>query len=145
MNSTGDSTKYFDGALIGSPNPMNASLPAPIQLLSVGAVSRGSQLHRVLFGSRRFLRAIRTRYRELWSEPGQQTLHVAILHNSLSLIELDDACRFIRHRWPRARILVVRGGEEFLDDELYDERVLPTVTPELLLATIQRLAATVPG
>jgi len=63
-----------------------------------------------------------------------------ILHNTLSSFELEDASRFIRRRWPHARILVLHSGEGFLEDALYDERVALTVAPGVLLAAIERLA-----
>jgi hypothetical protein len=79
-------------------------------------------------------------YRMLWVIPKQESIQVVILHNTLSLFELDDASRFIRRRWPHARILVLRRGEGFLDDALYDDRLAPTVVPEVLLTAIERLA-----
>jgi hypothetical protein len=77
--------------------------------------------------------------RDLWVIPKQESIQVAILHHTLSLFELEDASRFIRQRWPHARILVLRKGEGFLDDGLYDERVAPDVAPAVLLMTIEQL------
>jgi hypothetical protein len=81
----------------------------------------------------------------LWEIPKEESIQVAILHNTLSPVELEDASRFIRRRWPHARILVLRRGVGLLDDALYDERVAPTVTPEVLLAAIEWLAGGVAG
>jgi hypothetical protein len=77
----------------------------------------------------------------LWAIPKQESIQVVILHNTLSSFELDDASRFIRRCWPHARILVVRQGEDFLDDALYDVRVVSNVDREVLLATIECLIA----
>jgi hypothetical protein len=76
----------------------------------------------------------------LWAIPKQESIQVVILHNTLSPFELEDASRFIRRRWPHARILILRRGVGFLDDALYDEHVVPTAAPEVLLAAIERLA-----
>jgi hypothetical protein len=64
---------------------------------------------------------------------------LAVLHHRLSASELDDASRTIRRRWPRARILVIREGENFLDDALYDDQVAPPIVTGGLLATIRRV------
>jgi hypothetical protein len=82
---------------------------------------------------------IATGYQKLWGMPMQESIQVAILHNTLSSFELDAASRLIRRRWPHTRILVVSRGESLLQDALYDDRVEPTVAPELLLTIIQRL------
>lgn len=83
--------------------------------------------------------SIATDCREVRVIPKQEVIQLAILHNSLSFFELEESCRFIRRQWPRAKILVVRWGEGFLDDGLYDDRVRPTVTAEVLLTTIEWL------
>jgi hypothetical protein len=67
--------------------------------------------------------------------------HIAVLHQTLASPELEEACRFIRHQWPHAGILVVRTGEDFLEDALYDDRVIPDVAEEVLLATIKQLTS----
>lgn len=77
--------------------------------------------------------------RELWVFPSREPIRLAILHQTLSLFELEEASRSIRQRWPGARILVIREGEEFLDDGLYDDRVVPPITPGALLETTRRL------
>jgi hypothetical protein len=70
---------------------------------------------------------------------------MVVLHDTFSSSELEDSCRFIRRRWPYAGILVVHRGEGFLDDALYDDRVVPNVAPEVLLSTIQRLTGSWQG
>jgi hypothetical protein len=82
---------------------------------------------------------VATGSRELWLLPKHVDVDAAILHCTLSSLELEDASRFIRRQWPSARILVIRAGSEFLDDALYDDRVLPAVASQVLLPTIERL------
>jgi hypothetical protein len=110
-----------------------------IHVLSVGPMDRGSMVHDALLDERNFHLTIATDCHKLWVIPRQESLQVVILHNTLSSFELEDASRFIRRQWPRARILVVSSGESFLEDALYDDRVAPTVTPGVLLTTIEQL------
>ena len=77
--------------------------------------------------------------RELWVIPKHETLDVAILHDTISSFELDEACRFIRHQWPSAKILVIRAGENFLDDALYDDRVMPGASAGVLLKAVDEI------
>jgi hypothetical protein len=96
-------------------------------------------VHDTLLDGASFHLTIAIDYRELWGMPTQESIHVAILHNTLSSFELEAAGRLIRRRWPLARILVVSSGESFLEDALYDDRVAPTAAPEVLLTTIEQL------
>jgi hypothetical protein len=100
----------------------------------------GCMVHDALLDGPNCRLSIAPDYRELWAIPKQESIQVVILHNTLSPFELEDASRFIRRRWAQARILVVRRGEGFLDDALYDDRLAPTVVPEVLLTAIERLA-----
>jgi hypothetical protein len=115
-------------------------LTKKVHVISVGAVDRGSMVHDTLLKVPRFHLTIATDYRALWATPKREDFQVAVLHNTLSSFELEEACRFIRQTWPHARILVIRAGEGFLDDALYDERVLPRVAERFLLSAIERLA-----
>ena len=117
------------------------TMPAgTIHVLSVGPVDRGCLVHDAL------LRRVHTRlsitpdYRRLWMLSKQESFHVAVLHNALSQLELEEISQLIRRKWPQARILVIRYGEGFLDDALYDERLTPAAPVEMLYATIDRLA-----
>jgi len=105
----------------------------------VGPVDHSFVVHDVLLEVPNSRLSIATDYRELWEIPKQLSIHVVILHDTLSSFELEAACQLIRRGWPQARILVVRRGEDFLDDALYDYRVLPTEAVEVLLTTIERL------
>jgi len=65
---------------------------------------------------------------------------VAVLHHTLAPGELRDAACFVRLRWPKARILLIRAEAWCIDDALYDDRIAPGANPEALLTTIGRLA-----
>jgi hypothetical protein len=139
MNRLCDVSKVVKESAIGSMNRRAPQMPKAIHVLSVGAAVCGSVVHDALLNGPRFSLYIATDYRELWAIPKHETIQVVILHNTLSSFELDDASRFIRQRWPHARILVVRNGEGFLDDALYDVRVVSNVDREVLRATFERL------
>lgn len=139
MNKLCGVANFANENAIGTVSRRHTQMAVSIHVLSVGPVDRGSMVHDVLLQVPNFRLSIATDYRELWVIPKQGAIHLVILHNTLSTFELEESCRFIRQQWPHVRILVVRRGEGFLDDELYDDRVEPTVTPEILLTAIERL------
>jgi hypothetical protein len=111
-----------------------------IRVLSIGPVEHGSLVHDALLNGPDFHLSIATDYRELWKIPAEESVHVAILHNTFSEFETEAACRLIRRRWIDARILIVSNEESNLEDALYDDRVVARVSSEILSATIERLA-----
>lgn len=116
-----------------------ARLAETIHVLAVGPVNRSSTIHDALLQVPNSRVSIATDYRGLWVISQQEAIRIAVLHDALPSFELEAACRLIRRRWPRARILVLRSRADSLDDALYDDRVASTVAPQVLLATIRRL------
>jgi hypothetical protein len=141
MNRLSTVGKGIGETAIGSLDVREVQMPKTIHVLSVGPVDFGSIVHDALLDGPNSRLSIAPDYRMLWAIPKQESIQVVILYNTLSSFELDDASRFIRRRWPHARILVVRHGEEFLDDALYDVRVVSNVDRQVLLATIECLIA----
>lgn len=139
MNSLCSAAQGTGENAVGILGRRHIRIAAAIHVLSVGPMDRGSTVHDALLDEPNFHLTIATDCHKLWVIPRQESLQVVILHNTFSSFELEDASRFIRHRWPHARILVVASGESTLDDALYDDRVAPTVTPRGLLTTIERL------
>lgn len=80
-------------------------------------------------------------YRKLFSAINHVPA-LAVVHDSLHPIELENTCRQVRHKWPYTRILVIHDGEEFLEDSLYDDRVRPDVSGRDLIARILFLVQT---
>jgi hypothetical protein len=113
-----------------------------IHVLSVGSINRGSMVHDALLEGPEFQLSIAPDMNGLRLVLDHEDFELAILHNTLAGRELRDACRFIRRQWPKAKILVIRAGQDFLEDALYDERVVPDVAREGFLATIGLLIAT---
>jgi len=108
-------------------------------VLMVGPMESGNVVRSALLGEPNLTISIVANYRELWTIPNQETVHLVILNVTLSTFELEASCRLIRQRWPRAKIVVVRQGEGFLEDALYDDRVKVGDTPEFLRVRIGRL------
>ena len=79
-------------------------------------------------------------YLDLCQNEMREDCEVAVLHPTLSHGELTEVAHFIRRRWPAAKIVIIRSEEWWIEDALYDDRVLPGVIPELLLATVDRFA-----
>jgi hypothetical protein len=113
--------------------------PKTIHVLAVGSMESGNVVRCALLGEPGLTISIVTNYRELWMIPDQEVFHLVILNMALSTLELEASSRLIRQRWPHAKILVVRPGEGFLEDALYDDRVTLEDTPEVLRQRIERL------
>src|SRR5580658_9012549 len=96
--------------------------PKGNRVLIVGSMDSNNGVRCALLGEPNLTISIVADYRELWTIPNQEIIHLFILNKTLSTIELEASSRLIRQRWPRAKILVVRHGEGFLEDALYDDR-----------------------
>jgi hypothetical protein len=79
---------------------------------------------------------------ELMAVATTESICVALLYPALQLNELARCAQAVRWRWPAARILVLRAEEPHIDDALYDERLEPDLSPELLLTSIARIIDT---
>jgi hypothetical protein len=80
-------------------------------------------------------------YRELCAISTREVCDIAVLQSTLSRSDLQDSAFLVRRRWPSARILILRDDVQFLEDALYDHRVMPGINPEVLLSVIRSLAA----
>jgi len=65
---------------------------------------------------------------------------IAVLSDSLGSFQLQAVAEYVRHRWPRARILVIGPTAPLLEDQLYDERVADEFSPTELLAAVEKAA-----
>ncbi len=139
MNSLGKVTNSVHENAIASLDPTILRTKKTIHVLSVGSVAHGDMIHDVLLQLRGFRLSVVTDYPGLGVIPTHEPIDVVVLHNTFPFSELEDFCRLIRRRWPHAGIVLVHRGESFLEDALYDDRVVPNVAPEVLLSTIQRL------
>lgn len=111
-----------------------------IQILSVGRTEPAPLIRDALRDEPDFAVSIASDYRELWIRSKEEAIQIALLHNSLCSFELDEAIRLVRSRWPNAKILIIRSGELLIDRAAYDDRLLPSVTPEILRERILKLA-----
>ena len=77
---------------------------------------------------------------QLDGEPG-----VVVLSDSLGSFQLQAVAEYIRHRWPRARILIIGRTVPLLDDQLYDECVADGLSPAEFLAVVERIVKMAEG
>jgi hypothetical protein len=119
--------------------PSETSRRRADHVLMVGPMESGNVVRSALLGVPSLTISIVADYRELWTIPTQETFDLVVLNVTLSTFELEASSRLIRQRWPVAKILVVRHGEGFLEDALYDDRVGVGELPEVLRGRIGRL------
>jgi hypothetical protein len=141
MNRLCNVTDGVNKEATGSLNRKPPRIPEALHVLSVGPMDCGSMVHDALLDEPNWCLTIATDSQALWVIPEEESIQVAILDNTLSEFELEDASLFIRQRWPLAKILLIRSGGGSLDCALYDDCVAPITAPEFLLSTIERLAA----
>jgi hypothetical protein len=125
-----------------SQNPTwnDLSTKKPIEVLSVGRIKPASLVRETFLDMPDFAISIAIDYRELWIRSKEGAIQIVLLHNSLCSFELEEAARLARGRWPSAKILIIRSGELLIDRALYDDRLLPPVTPAVLLERISKQA-----
>jgi hypothetical protein len=140
MDSHSNITTSTDLYVNVTPDATHIRVAATIHVVSVGPVARGLWIHDALLHEPNSRLTIATDYRQLWGIPPRESIQAAILHDTLSSFELDAACRLIRQRWPQAKILVVSREESFLEDALYDDRIVPAMAPRVLMGAIERVA-----
>jgi hypothetical protein len=110
------------------------------RVLSIGSTALSRMTYERCLKERGHALAVANGYKDLFRTEMNEGCEVAVLHQTLSQKELIEAAHFIRRRWPAARILIVRPEEWWIEDALYDDRVVPDANPELLLSAVERLA-----
>ncbi|MGA8672941.1 MAG: hypothetical protein WB679_23910 [Terracidiphilus sp.] len=78
---------------------------------------------------------------ELCTLPQAVSVHVALIHHSVSPCDLRHAAEYIRRRWPDAVILVIGEQAKQLDDPLYDYKTSREISIEALVRTIETSVA----
>ena len=109
-----------------------------LHLLSVGPALLGDIARDAVMARHSCRLTVGMDYRDLWAIPATRSIDVAVLHPSLLPFELEDSCRLIRRRWPRARIVIIRPAKECIDAALYDERLVPSEFPAVLLKCVEK-------
>jgi hypothetical protein len=115
------------------------STKSPIQLLSVGRIEP-TLISNALRDEPDFMVSVVKDYRELWLQSREDSIEIALLHNSLCSFELEQSARLVRSRWPKAQILIIRSDKLHIDRDIYDECLLPSVNSEVLVQRIFNLA-----
>lgn len=120
-------------------SPDSISNDCAVHVLSVGRMEHGAISRDELSESPGFDLSNASDYRELWSLSKHSNFHMVVFHNSLCSIELEEAARLVRSRWPAAKILIIRSGEISLDNALYDLRLVPRINSDNLLSVLSEL------
>ena len=118
----------------------NIATNCSIRVLSVGRIEPGIRIRDVFNDSPHLAVGFVHDYRELWISSKQHVIHTVVMQNTLCSFELAEAARLVRGRWPRARILIIHSGELYLERGLYDERLHPPVSQEVLVERILTLS-----
>jgi hypothetical protein len=112
-----------------------------VHVLAVGPIANLDPTYDKYFAERGFVLAIAAGYRDLLQTSEDRRCEVAVLQEALSQDELLEVAHFIRRRWPEAGIVIIRQEEWWLEDAIYDERVMPGAAAELMLSAVERLVA----
>jgi hypothetical protein len=115
-------------------------MKSSLRILSIGVMEPLRVAYDIYLRQHRCELATATDYRELYALPTEEKWEVAVLYYSLSQDEMRESAHFIRRRWPKTRILIMHAETPRMDDALYDDRVVPGVNPDVLLAVVDRLA-----
>ena len=105
-------------------------------VLAIGSIDQHNELHDLLLQLNAVHISALTDYSDLLGFSDEDFVQIAVLFDSISLHELLEATQIIRRKWPKAKIIVIRAGEEFLEDFQYDLRMFPSAKPQELLAQI---------
>ena len=87
-----------------------------------------------------FVLAVVPAYCDLYKAESNQSCEIAVLLPTLLEVELMEVAHLVRRRWPKARILIVRREEWWIDDALYDDRLTPSADPQMLLDAVERIS-----
>jgi hypothetical protein len=112
-----------------------------VHVLSIGPKAHSYPAYERHFEERGFVMAVAEGYSDLLQIVMDSRCEVAVLHETVSQNELLKVTHLIRRHWPGARIVIVRQEELWLEDALYDERVMPGASAELLISAVERLVA----
>jgi hypothetical protein len=115
-------------------------MKSSLRILLIGAADPMHVAYDIFLRQHQCELATAADYREIYGLPTEKKWEVAVLYHSLSQNEMRESAHFIRRRWPEARILIMRSETPCMDDALYDDRVVPGINPEILLAVVDRLA-----
>ena len=118
----------------------NIATNCPIRVLLLGRIEPGTRIRDAFVDSPHFTVSFVHDYRELWISSKQHAVDTVVMQNTLCSFELAEAARLVRGRWPRARTLLIHSGELSLDRGLYDERLYPPVSQEVLVERILKLS-----
>lgn len=112
-----------------------------LNVLGVGSSQMLDRLRDALLPDHRYSLSVASDYWGLCSLSlnQAQAVSIAVLEPATSNGDLRRSAEHVRRRWPDARIILLGQYENLLEDQLYDERVLPRFHPPELLGVMERL------
>lgn len=119
-----------------------SGMTCTLHVLFVGSIETHEPVWKALFTWRPTCRLLTASgIANLSDFSASENVSVAILHDTLSVDEMQNCSTYIRHHWSYARILLIHSRADVLDDPLYDERILPGASAGTLLGMLERLEA----
>lgn len=115
------------------------AVPATLHVLFLGPEDPEDDMYNLLLHRLQFRVLLTSDCQELWLLPSGEVFHLAILHSTLSDLDLEVGSRIIRQKWADAKILVIRNDADLLDEDLYDARLDSTAEAATFLETVRRL------
>lgn len=113
-------------------------MKAILHVLSLGSVDSYDTVREALLQQHCLLSVVTSLW-DMYTIAQQNSFDVVILQHTLARLEVRNASEYIRKRWPRAKILVIRADTEVLNDPLYDKWAPPGLPTEVLLTIIEQL------
>jgi DNA-binding response OmpR family regulator len=74
--------------------------------------------------------------RDVFAFQPEDEPEIVVLSDALGSVQLLAVAEYVRHRWPRARIVII-GKAGPLEDQLYDETVDAPLNPTEFLAALR--------
>jgi hypothetical protein len=114
-------------------------MTATLHVLSLGSLESCNSVRDALLPRHNCQLSSVTHFWDLYAIPKEESIDIAILHQTLSLQEARNAGEYIHHQWPHAEILLIHPEAGIESDHLYDGWALPDLSPTILRAIIEEL------
>ena len=76
--------------------------------------------------------------RDVFQLQPEEDPQIVVLSDTLGSFQLQAVAEYVRHRWPRARILILGNAVPALEDALYDDSVEARFDAADFLAVVRR-------
>jgi len=115
-------------------------MKATLRVLSIGSPEACNAVCDALLVRQRSCLTVASSANSLYAVSTPAPFDVAVLHPSLSVLEMRDAGALIRSRWPTTRILAIAYSVNDLESPLFDVWREPGITCHAMLSLLERMA-----